>query len=66
MRENTKIVNKNIFEESDHPLTIKFNQEEKKDGFFEQKMAVDGAVSLVQGQAHRVYRIHGELAQKLA
>ena len=66
LRENTKIVNKNIFEESDHPLTIKFNQEEKKDGFFEQKMAVDGAVSLVQGQAHRVYRIHGELAQKLA
>lgn len=66
LKENTKIVNKNIFEENDHPLTIKFNQEEKKDSFFEQRMAADGAVSLAQGQAHRVYRLHGELALKYA
>ncbi|RPE31039.1 hypothetical protein EC846_1742 [Acinetobacter sp. BIGb0102] len=66
LRENTEIVGKNIFEENDHPLTIKFNQEEKKDSFFDQKMAVDGSLSLVQGQAHRVYRLHGELALKYA
>lgn len=66
LQENTKIVNKNIFEENDHPLTIKFNQEENKDSFFEQRMAADGAVSLAEGQAHRVYRLHGELALKYA
>ncbi|WP_168382242.1 hypothetical protein [Acinetobacter indicus] len=65
LQENAKIVNKNIFEENDHPLTIKFNKQEE-DGFFEQKMAVDGSLSLVQGQAHRVYRLHGELALKYA
>ncbi|WP_436861337.1 hypothetical protein [Acinetobacter haemolyticus] len=66
LQENAKIVNKNIFEENDHPLTIKFNQEEKKDSFFTQKMAVDGSLSLIQAQAHRVYRLHGELALKYA
>ncbi|WP_228278793.1 hypothetical protein [Acinetobacter indicus] len=65
LQENAKIVNKNIFEENDHPLTIKFNKQEE-DGFFEQKMAVDGSLSLVEGQAHRVYRLHGELALKYA
>lgn len=65
LQENAKIVNKNIFEENDHPLTIKFNKQEE-DGFFEQKMAVDASLSLVEGQAHRVYRLHGELALKYA
>ncbi|WP_180036214.1 MULTISPECIES: hypothetical protein [unclassified Acinetobacter] len=65
LRENAKIINKNIFEENDHPLTIKFNKQEE-DGFFEQKMAVDASLSLVEGQAHRVYRLHGELALKYA
>lgn len=66
LRENTKIVTRNIFEENKHPLTIKFNQKEDEDGFFEQKMAVDGALSMAEGQSHRIYRIHGELAQKYA
>ncbi|MCL6238862.1 hypothetical protein M5F66_11095 [Acinetobacter sp. ANC 5033] len=65
LRENAKIINKNIFEENDHPLTIKFNKQEE-DGFFEHKMAVDASLSLVEGQAHRVYRLHGELALKYA
>ena len=65
LQENAKIVNKNIFEENDHLLTIKFNKQEE-DGFFEQKMAVDASLSLVEGQAHRVYRLHGELALKYA
>ncbi|ENX14452.1 hypothetical protein F895_02407 [Acinetobacter sp. CIP 64.2] len=66
LRENTRIVGKTIFEENQHPLTIKFDQKEEKDGFFEQKMAVDGALSMAEGQSHRIYRIHGELAQKYA
>ena len=65
LQENAKIVNKNIFEENDHSLTIKFNKQEE-DGFFEQKMAVDASLSLVEGQAHQVYRLHGELALKYA
>ena len=65
LQSNAKIVKKNIFKEDGHPLTIKFNKEEE-DGFFEQRMAVDASLSLVEGQAHRVYRLHGELAQKYA
>ncbi|MGE8645929.1 hypothetical protein [Acinetobacter vivianii] len=63
---DTKIINKNFFEDNDHPLTIKFNQQEKKDSFFEQKMAVDGALVMAEGQSHRIYRIHSELALKYA
>lgn len=66
LRKNTKIVTRNIFEENKHPLTIKFNQKEDEDGFFEQKMAVDGALSMAEAQSHRIYRIHSELAQKYA
>lgn len=66
---NTKIVDKNIFEQDRH-LAIKFNEntEKKKEdnSFFEQKMAADATVTLAEGKAHRVYRIHAELAEKYA
>ncbi len=66
---NTKIVDKTIFEQDDH-LAIKFNKniEKKKEegGFFESKMAVDATVTLAEGKAHRIYRIHAELAEKYA
>ncbi|WP_225761700.1 hypothetical protein [Acinetobacter sp. Marseille-P8610] len=66
LRENTKIVGKKVLNDNEHPLTILFDQDEKKDSFFEQKMAADAALVMVEGQATRIYRIHGELAQKFA
>lgn len=66
---NTRIVDKTIFEKEDH-LAIKFNEHKKKekeeDSFFEQKIAFDATVTLAEGKAHRIYRIHTELAEKYA
>ncbi len=59
---NAKIVNKDILENDDH-LTIKFKE---KESFLEQKIAVDATVTLLEGNAHRIYTAHGQLAEKLA
>lgn len=63
---SSQIIPREAFDKNEHPLTIKFNEQKKEKGFFEQKMAADATLLLVQGKVHKTYMLHAELANRYA
>ena len=45
-------------------LKLKFNNDKEEEGFLEQKMAADAALTMAEAKVNRVYKLHGELVQK--
>jgi len=66
----TKISNINVFEKNnDHPLVQKFDHSEDDSGVAWGTVAkggIDAAMSFSEGTTKRIYKIHGELALKMA
>ncbi|WP_407923982.1 hypothetical protein [Acinetobacter rongchengensis] len=65
----TEMSNKNIFENNDHPLVQKFDNNSNDSGAAWGtgiKGGIDAAMSFSEGVTTKIYKIHGEIALKLA
>ena len=65
----TEITNTNIFINNDHPLVQKFDNTQNDSGVAWGTIAkggIDAAMSFSAGATKRIYKIHGELALKMA
>lgn len=62
LEKNAQLVEKNKFDKNSHPLTVKFKKDDE--GFFEQKMAADAALTMSEARVNRVYKLHSELVNK--
>ncbi|MNS86808.1 hypothetical protein D3C71_1282960 [compost metagenome] len=63
----TQLTHKNIFENNDHPLVQKFDNDESDSAWGTVlKSGIDAAMSFSEGTTQKLYKVHGEIAQKLA
>lgn len=65
----TEITKTNVFKNNDHPLVQKFDNQSNDSGAAWGTIAkggIDSAMSFSDGATKRIYKIHGELALKMA